>query len=202
VVEQRRSSLRPQSRFVEPPWGEPLDAERELLAMPESVRVRGLLIAPMIAETKRQGITRAAPRDRYVTFNWYPLREHARILIDYCHDVYPDLPIRSALRKVGRASHAAFGGTTLGKVTLGTAEGVFDVVTAFAKAYELSMEPGKASVVEQGQKHMVVHLEEIHHFLDSHHVGAFEGALKRAGLRGRVTIAMHAPASADFLLEW
>lgn len=187
--------------FVEPPWNEPLDAERELLSIPEHARVRGLLIAPMIAEAKRRGITRPSPRDRYVAFNQYPLRELVRVLIDHCHDVYPELPLRTALRKIGRASHMAFAGSTIGKVTLGAAEGVHDILTAFAKAYELTMEPGRATVLELGENYAIARLEDVYHFVDSHHVGAFEGAMKRAGVKGRVAIALRPPA-ADFLLEW
>ena len=194
--------MRPQRNFVEPPHGAPLDGERELSSIPESARVRGLLIAPMIVEAKRRGVTRPAPRERYVAFNLYPLREHARVLIDHCQDLYPDLTLRAALRKIGRAAPNAFLGSTIGKVTLAPAQGVHDIVSAFCKGYELSLEPGEAQVVEHGDNHMIVALREVYHFLDSHHVGSFEGALKHAGLRGKVSIAVHAPAVADLLLEW
>jgi uncharacterized protein (TIGR02265 family) len=192
---------KPPRRFVEPPWDAPLDGERELLAIPESALVRGLLIAPMIAENKRRGIARQPPRPRYVTFNQYPLRELARVMLDHCHDVFPDLPLRTALRKIGRAAATAFVGSTVGKVTLGSAEGIHDVVAAFAKGYELSLQPGSATVIEQSAKHMIVTLDQVYHFIDSHHIGAFEGALKRAGVRGKITIAAR-PPSADLLLEW
>lgn len=156
----------------------------------------------MIAEAKRRGVTRPAPRERYIAFNLYPLREHARVLIDHCQDLYPDLTLRAALRKIGRAAPAAFLTSTIGKVTLAPAEGVPDIVSAFCKGYELSLEPGEAQVVEQGARRMVVGMREVYYFLDSHHVGAFEGALKHAGVRGKVSIAVHSQASADFLLEW
>jgi len=78
---------------------------------------------------------------------------------------------------------------------------VQDILTAFAKAYELTLEPGRASVLEHGDNYAIARLEDVYHFVDSHHVGAFEGAMKRAGVKGRVTIALRPPA-ADFLLEW
>jgi uncharacterized protein (TIGR02265 family) len=201
-VVKARSSLRPQRNFVEPPHTAPLDPQRELAAIPESARARGLLIAPMLVDAKRRGVTRPAPRERYVAFNLYPLREHARLLIDHAGDLYPDLTLRAALRKIGRAAPNAFLGSTIGKVTLAPAEGVHDIVSAFCKAYELSLEPGEAHVLEQGPKHVIVSLREVYHFLDSHHVGAFEGALKYAGVRGKVSIAVHGQATADLLLEW
>jgi hypothetical protein len=49
---------------------------------------------------------------------------------------------------------------------------------------------------------MIVSLDDIPYFLDSHHVGVFEGTLKYAGVKGRVRIATRSYDSADLLLEW
>ena len=167
--------------------------------MPATAQVRGLLIAPMVEDAKKRG---PLPRDRYVPFNLYPLREHARLLVDSCHALFPALPLREALRKLGRGAQGAFVASTLGKVTLGAAEGVHDVVAAFAKGYELNLQPGRARVVESGARYLVVSLDDVHYFIDSHHIGAFEGALGRAGVRGRVRIAPRGRVAADLLLDW
>jgi uncharacterized protein (TIGR02265 family) len=187
------------TRFVEPPWSRPLDAELELRTMPETAQVRGLLIAPMVSDAKKRG---PLPRDRYLSFNLYPLREHARLLVDSARALFPDLSLREGLRKLGRGAPSAFGASTVGKVTLGVAEGVHDVITAFAKGYELNLQPGRAQIVERGARHAVVSLDDIHYFLDSHHIGAYEGALGRAGVRGQVRIARRNRAAADLLLQW
>jgi len=187
------------ARFIEPPWSRPLDAELAIRAIPETAQVRGLLIAPMVAEAKKRG---PLPRERYLSFNLYPLREHAQLLVDTSRARFADLPLREALRRLGRGAHDAFGASTLGKVTLAAADGIHDVIAAFAKGYELNLQPGRAEVVDRGAQHMIVRLDEVHYFVDSHHVGAFEGALGRAGVRGRVRIAAHGRTAADFLLQW
>jgi uncharacterized protein (TIGR02265 family) len=190
------------NRFVEPPWTAPLDAETEIRALPQAAQVRGLLIAPMLANAKKRGATAKGSRERYLSFNLYPLREHARLLVETCQATFPELSLRQGLRKLGRGASDAFGASTLGKVTLGAAQGVHDIVTAFAKGYELNLQPGRACVVESGPRRLIVSLDDVHYFLDSHHVGAFEGVLKRAGIRGRVSIAPRGRAAADLLLEW
>jgi hypothetical protein len=48
----------------------------------------------------------------------------------------------------------------------------------------------------------VVSLDNVQHFLDSHHVGVFEGTMTHAGVNGRVRIASKSEFSADLLLEW
>lgn len=157
---------------------------------------------PMLAEVKRRGVTRAPPRERYVAFNQYPLREHARVLVDTSGDLFPDRTLRQGLRKLGRGAPTAFGASTLGKVTLGSALGVQSIVEAFAKGYELNMQPGRAVVVECAARRIVVSLDDVHYFIDSHHIGAFEGALAHAGVRGSVKIAPRGSTAADLLLEW
>src|SRR5205085_6762866 len=97
----------------------------------------------------------------YLPFTLYPLREHAELLAEYCRCVFPQKTLREALRKSGRAAPQAFGGSTLGRVTLGSAQGVHDMVSAFAKAYELSLAPGRAVVAEVRSRRIVVRLEDI-----------------------------------------
>jgi hypothetical protein len=71
-----------------------------------------------------------------------------------------------------------------------------------AKAYPLNARPSNVTVLETGPGRAVVRLEDVHYFLDSHHVGTFEGALKFAGVAGRVLIASKSATCADLLLEW
>ena len=91
---------------------------------------------------------------------------------------------------------------SLGRVVLGSVEGTQAAIDAMAKAYPLNARPSKVTVVESRPGATIVRLEDIHYFLDSHHVGTFEGVLKFAKVRGRVLIAERGPGVADFLLEW
>ena len=191
-----------EDRFVEPPWDAPFDEQAELAAIPESCTISGMFLAPLAVEARRRGITLPSARDRYVSFKFYPLVEHARLLLETCAQIYPDRSRRQALRKLGRGAPQALVSTTLGRVVLGSVEGVASVVEAMAKAYPLNARPSKVTVLESMRGRSIVRLEDIHYFLDSHHVGTFEGVLKYARVRGRVRIAMRSRSAADLLLEW
>src|SRR5580765_3124250 len=104
--------------------------------------------APLVAEAKRRGFVLPSARDRYVPFKFYPLVEHARLLLETCERIYPDKPRRMALRKLGRGAPQALISSTLGRVVLGTAEGVHAMVEAMAKAYPLNARPSSVTVVE------------------------------------------------------
>lgn len=188
--------------FVEPPWDAPFDDEAELARIPESASISGMFLAPLVAEAKRRGVTLRSARERYVLYKFYPLPEHARVLLEASALFYPDRSRRQALRKLGRGAPQALVASTLGRVVLASAEGVAATIEAVAKAYPLNARPSNVTILESSVGRSVVRLEEIHYFLDSHHVGAFEGVLKFAGVRGRVRVAMRTPSAADFLLEW
>ena len=190
------------SPFREPPWNAPFDLEREIEAIPPSAQVRGMFILPVVQEAKRAKVSMTRARDRYLPFQFYPLREHARLLADIAAAVYPELSMRQALRKLGRGAPQAFSGSTLGRVLLQPAQGVEQTVGALAKGYELTLNPGRALVEERGPKCLDVTLQEIHYFVDCHHVGAFEGAMKFANARGRVKLQRISAAEAVLRLTW
>jgi uncharacterized protein (TIGR02265 family) len=196
------TSTEPEAAFREPPWSAPLDVAAVIAAIPASATISGMFIAPLALEAKRRGLVLPSARERYVSFSFYPLREHAAVLVETCERLHPDRSLRQALRKLGRGAPQALVASTLGKVVLGSVEGVHDVVAAMAKAYPINARPSSVTVLSSERGRAVVRLEEVHYFLDSHHVGTFEGVLKYAGVRGRVLIASRSPSAADLLLEW
>jgi uncharacterized protein (TIGR02265 family) len=189
-------------RFVEPPWNEPIDAAAVIRSVPQNALIRGYMTMPMIAVAKGRDPAWTGPRERYLPFNFYSLREHVEIMVALARAVYPDLPLREALRKLGRGAPNALLTTTVGKVTMGAAAGVQNLVEAFASGYEVSVRPCTAQIVSHGSRHVIVSLATAPYFLDCHHVGAWEGVLKYAGVRGTVKICVTDETSANYLLEW
>jgi hypothetical protein len=87
-------------------------------------------------------------------------------------------------------------------VTLGSTEGAHAAIAAMANAYELNLRPSRVSMADRGPTWAIVRLDKVSYFLDSHHVGTFEGVMKFAGVEGAVRIASRGAATADFLLRW
>jgi uncharacterized protein (TIGR02265 family) len=198
-----REALSPSNAgFVEPSWSAPLDVDAVLRGLPPTATISGMFIAPLVAEAKRVGATLPSARERYVQFRFYPLSEHVNVLVETCQRVHPGIPLRQALRKLGRGAPAALVASTLGKVVLAAAAGPHDVIEAIAKAYPLNARPSQVTVLERAAQRAIIRLEDVYYFPDSHHVGVFEGALKYAGVRGKVLISPHGKASVDLLLEW
>lgn len=187
--------------FLAPPWEHPLDVERALAQIPESATISGMFYLALMEGAKRRQVELRFAQPRYLPFRFYSLREFGTLLVQACPLFYPGLSLRHGLRRSGRVGPAALLKSTLGKVTLGAAAGVHEVVTAFAKTYNLNVKPSRCEVEGQDEQSMVLRLD-VPYFLDSHHVGAFEGALEHAGVKGEVLIARRSDTSADLLLRW
>ena len=179
-----------------------MEVQAELRAIPASATISGMFLAPLVLEARRVGAHLPSARERYVPYTFYPLVEHAQVLVETCERVFSSMPLRQALRKLGRGAPKALVASTLGKVMLGSVEGVHEAIDAMVKAYPLNVRPCRMEVVERGTGRAIVRVDELHYFIDSHHVGAFEGVLKFAGVDGRVLIAPRGRAAADLLVEW
>jgi uncharacterized protein (TIGR02265 family) len=188
--------------FVEPTWSTPLDVPQLLRAIPETATISGMFMEPLAEAARRKGKPLPSARERYVPFRFYPLREHSQLLVEMCQKHYHPMPLRQALRKLGRAAPDALVASTIGKVMLNSATGVEDMIRALIKTYPLNLRPGRLDMIENGPHHAILRLEEIHYFLDSHHVGTFEGIMRFAGKQGTVRICSYSTTAADFLCEW
>jgi uncharacterized protein (TIGR02265 family) len=188
--------------FIEPPWDAPLDVERALESIPADATISGMFFNRLIGAARAQSAVLPSARERYLAFTFYPLVDLARLVLDAAPLLFPDRPLRQGLRALGRGGPDAFLASTLGKVTLGSTSDVHGAVAAMANGYELNVRPSRVSLADSGPGWVVVHLERVPYFLDSHHVGTFEGALRFAGTKGAVRIASRSPSSADFLLTW
>jgi uncharacterized protein (TIGR02265 family) len=189
--------------FDEPPWDAPLDAAACLRAIPESAQVTGMFLEPLAEAMRSAGKAPPSTRDRYVPFRFYPLREHANLMLEACAAVYPGRPLRQSLRAFGRGAPQALISSTIGKVMLGSTTGVEEAVRAMVKAYALNMKPCQVEVTGTRDCCVLLRLDEVHYFLDSHHVGVFEGVLRYAGAKSpRVTIRAYGPTRADFRCAW
>ena len=188
--------------FVDPPWEAPVDVDRCLAGIPADATISGMFFTYLIAAAKAMGTPLPSAGDRYLAFKFYPVSDLARLVLEAIPLLFPGRPLRQALRVLGRRAPDAFLSSTLGKVTLGSALDAHASIAAIAGAYEVNLRPSRVAVLDKGPRWATVRVDKVHYFLDSHHVGTFEGVLKHAGAEGAVRIASRSPSSADLLLEW
>lgn len=188
--------------FTDPPWDAPLDAARVVSSIPAGASIAGMFFLALVDGAERRQVRLAFLRERYLPFGFYPVAEFVPLLIEAAERFYPGLSLRRGLRRIGTVGPTAFLSSTLGKVTLGASEGVHAAVTAIASTYAINVKPSRCDVTETNARSMILSLANVPYFLDSHHVGVFEGTLEFAGVAGTVQIRRHSETSADLLLAW
>ena len=188
--------------WTDPPWRSPLDVEAYLRAIPSGATMTGMFLEGTAKLARDKGYTIAAARPRYTSFQTYPLNEHCQVLVEVARTLYPAVPLREGLRRIGRGAPYVLMRSTVGRVVLGAAEGPVSIFEAMARSYSLHMRPSVLAVEPVGTNAVVIRLSEIYNFLDCHNVGVFEGVLQYAGVDGSVRICSYTRTSADFLCEW
>lgn len=94
--------------------------------------------------------------------------------------------------------------TTVGKVIFSIAGNNWvRALSLVAKAYEISVRPGTASVQALTETSARVELREIWNFGNSYQVGVFEGAMDHFGVRGSVqAVTVGQRCDVDLNIHW
>jgi uncharacterized protein (TIGR02265 family) len=189
-------------QFLEPSWTAPLDTASAIQALPANTTLSGMFFVAVVAAAHAANVTLPSAQARYLPFRFYPLRDFARLLVEAAPALYPDEPIRQALRKMGRVAPDNLLASTVGKVVLGPAQGIHAILATISQTYPINLRPSHAELLESGEHFAVVRLTDVHYFLDCHHVGILEGVLRYAGQRGSVRIRPMGPGAMDYLCTW
>ena len=189
--------------FVAPPWESKLDTAAVLRRIPDTATVAGLFLASLVEDAKKHGGKLTSARERYVAFQFYPLKEHVQLLLECCAIFHPRRSLRTALRKLGHQTVPSLCSSTIGKVMFSSRDDVALVLDALVRIYPVNLRPSHAEIRTMAPGRAIVRLDQIHHFLDCHHVGIFEGALRYSGKRAtNVRICSLSGTSAELLCTW
>lgn len=170
---------------------------------PADATVKGMYVDTLLSMLKRRGA--ALPTDkRYFSFKDYPLRELMRLMVDAVEVLYPDNSPREGMIALGRLAFPTLTSTTIGKVIFSVAGNSWvRALNLVTKAYEVSLRPGTASVVDMTEARARVELREIWNFGNSYQVGVFEGAMKHFGVRGSVqAVRVGRRCDVDLIMHW
>ena len=119
---------------------------------------------------------------RRVAFKDYPLADFATVAVMVARTVFPHLPLRAALREVGRSTYRAFLASLTGRVVFGVlGSDLHKMIATTTRAYGLTQSHGRAVVLETSKSHCLLRYEQLHQFLDALEVGVVEEAVSSCG---------------------
>ncbi|HSC89865.1 MAG TPA: DUF2378 family protein [Polyangiaceae bacterium] len=179
------------------------DLESWIEETPRTATVKGMYMDSFLSIVERCGAPRPTDK-RFFTFKDYPLRDCMRMTLDSVCIIYPDISPREGLIRIGRHVYPTLSNTTIGKVLFSVAGRSWErTLNLCRKAWEVSITPGSASLIDLTERSAKVELRSIWNFTDTYQVGVMEGAMESFGVRGTVRpITQGRRCDVDLLLEW
>jgi uncharacterized protein (TIGR02265 family) len=178
-----------------PSLGHAVDVERYLKACPLDESTQGTFLQYIRdAVVDRLGSAPAKlfeglPRDRWLPFLKYPLRELMQLAVNAARILHPKLPISEGLRRVGWFAYPSFAATMAGRVVLfAFGETFADVIRSVPKAYAICVPEAQVTLTLQTERHFRLEFRGVHCFVDTYHRGVIEGAIWCHGFDSSVAV--------------
>jgi uncharacterized protein (TIGR02265 family) len=188
--------------FAPPSWDAPIDVAAHVNATPVGATIKGMFPSGVVEACEAVGGRPKHAGARYLAFADYSMRDYLLLLVEAARVLHPRLPLRSGLRKIGRASQPTFERSMVGRVIFGTMHDVPSALDAIVRAYGVAMPTATVEVREVDDAHALVSLAGVTSFLDSHHVGVIEGIARAVGVRVEISVKLSSIASGELLVEW
>lgn len=190
------------SAFYPPDFETPLPLEEYLAGVPAHALERGMFFQSIVNEVRaRGGELKSGP---YIALKNYPMRDFLTLLSEGAAVLYPDLPLREALRRLGQRAYLTLIESSLTARVIFGAVGL-DVASAFrliSRVYSLVSNISKVQLLEVDDNHAILALRNAWVFPSSYQVGVFEGGLVAFGRKGEVLVKSHSLCDVDFQITW
>ena len=188
--------------FVVPDWNAPVDLAAHLAGVPPTAMIKGVFPGSIVESARRKGITLPNARPRYHPFADIPVTEYLPLLLAAAQWMFPKVPPREALRKVGRASFDAVEKSMFLRILL---TGMLDLrsnLGILGKGLALAAPPTRFEVVEIRERRAVVRFTAAYIFLDSHYLGIVEKVAGSSKLRVEARVSLETPYDGDIEITW
>jgi uncharacterized protein (TIGR02265 family) len=188
--------------FVVPDWNAPLDVAEYVAGIPPSAVIKGVFPAAVAEAARKKNVVLKNARERYHPFTDVPLREYVPMLFETAVGMFPNLPPREGLRKLGRASRDAFERSMIGRILLTNFLDFRSSLALMGKAAAIATPNARIELREVTERRAVVSFSSVYTFVDCHHVGILEKLAAGSKLRVEARISLSTPYDGDIELTW
>jgi uncharacterized protein (TIGR02265 family) len=186
--------------FGTPDWRAPLDLEDRLAAVPADAMNKGILLRGMVREVlEKTGKT--VGRTEYGLFGDYPVTEMIEVIVESAALLYPDVPPREGIRRIGRGLFPRLRGSAAGRMLFAIAgHNIFSAVKLVGRAHTLAS--GTRATASVPDDHTIlVEVRNAWIFPENYQIGVYEGALSAYDKTGAVLVRKNSMSSVDLKLS-
>jgi uncharacterized protein (TIGR02265 family) len=178
----------------------PLFLEERLQVIPTDFVLRGMFFQPLVEAAQR---VQPGFVETYSALTNYPMSEFLLLAVQVAEIVYPEIPPREALRRLGRLHLRAFTQYAVGRVLLASAGGFIETaLSLIPRTYELLVSGTTATIKGLNSFSAVISLRHCWGFPEYYQVGVFEGIFDAFQVEGEVLVKSHSFSDVDLALSW
>jgi uncharacterized protein (TIGR02265 family) len=184
-------------------WSAPLDVAGQLTTLPRDGWIRGVFPDALVKQLRARGVDPGA-HGHYHVLSKYALADYMDTIVFCAGQLFPELPLRQAVRLVGRFIYPAFFDSMVGKAIFAVAGRSYRrAVEVAPKAYhEVGISPGSARIVALREGYAYVELRSVWPLTEAYQPGIWEGALEAFGAVGTVRTKIHSACDIDLEVVW
>lgn len=195
--------------FVTPDFSTDLEPGPHLERVPPDALCKGMFFHDVMKAVHRvspdaeQELIPLMGRRRYLAFKDYPLREHMELTARAVKLLYPNLPSREGMRRLGWLAYPTFAESMVGRVIFGIlGQDLDQIYEVGPRSFEVSMTRGRAVAYRMGEQHWRYELTDIFGYLDTYYVGVLEGPLRHYHHVPDVRIRLDTPSDGVMDIRW
>jgi uncharacterized protein (TIGR02265 family) len=172
-----------------------IDVEATARGIPTTYRVKGMFFARLV-EQLGDGFSQVEPQlatpprfGRYVPFSDYPQSDYVRLTTATAQKLYPNVPLREGVRRLGRDDFNVLATSTIGKITLAAVGDARSVLLKAPFIYE-KLAPGGWTVTGEPIDDVTVRIEFAPVYGTwEYTLGQLEGVILNFGGTPRTTVS-------------
>jgi uncharacterized protein (TIGR02265 family) len=186
--------------FRKPDFTLPLDLDDRLTQVPADARTKGIIFSSALKKVKAKSGA-SLGRGSYSTFTDYPVRELLEVLVEAVGILYPEVPPREGLRRLGQRVFTDLRESTAGTFLFSVAgRDIFGAIKLVSRAFDLfSSASGRAEAIDE--HNILVELRDSWTFPEAYQVGVMEGAMQWFGAEGEVLVRPRSICDVDLKLS-
>jgi uncharacterized protein (TIGR02265 family) len=170
--------------FVAPRFDTDIDMAAYLARVPPDAYCKGMFFHDVLAAVRSvdPAAAQQLTRRRFIPFKDYPLREHMELTEQAVRLLYPGVPTREAMRRLGWLAYPTFVDSMIGRVVFGVLGKDLDrIFEVGPKSFDVSLTRGRAVARRLGPQHWRYEMRDIFGYLDAYYVGVVEGPIRHHG---------------------
>jgi uncharacterized protein (TIGR02265 family) len=195
--------------FVRPSFQGDLDHESYLARVPDDALCKGMFFQDILDAARKvspdaaEQLLAELPRRRYVAFRDYPLREQMVLSAHAVKVLFPGVPSREGMRRLGWMAFPTFMDSMVGRVLFGVLGRDLDrMFEVGPKAFALSLTRGRAKCTRLAHGHWRYEMTDFFDYLDVYYIGVLEGPIRHLGHTPDVRLHLRSPTEATMDIRW